>query len=64
MAFNSISKLTWPHQSSMYFLPNALTQADMEDDTYEASEDKSEKLHFGLCNVVFEQDSCNGNGKL
>lgn len=48
----------------MYFLPNALTQADMEDDTYEASEDKSEKLHFGLCNVVFEQDSCNGNGKL
>ncbi|KAF7473701.1 tubulin polyglutamylase complex subunit 2 [Marmota monax] len=64
MTINSISKLTQLNQSSMYSLPNAPTLADLEDDTYEASEDQPEKPHFDSRNVIFELDSCSGNGKV
>ncbi|XP_033033827.1 tubulin polyglutamylase complex subunit 2 isoform X2 [Trachypithecus francoisi] len=64
MAINSISKLTQLTQSSMYSLPNAPTLADLEDDTHEASDDQPEKPHFDSRSVIFELDSCNGNGKV
>ncbi|KAM4802847.1 tubulin polyglutamylase complex subunit 2 isoform X1 [Urocitellus parryii] len=64
MTINSISKLTQLNQSSMYSLPNAPTLADLEDDTYEASEDQPEKPHFDSRSVIFELDSCSGNGKV
>ncbi|XP_045383630.1 tubulin polyglutamylase complex subunit 2 [Lemur catta] len=64
MTINSISKLTQLNQSSMYSLPNAPTLADLEDDTHEASEDQPEKPHFDSRSVIFELDSCNGNGKV
>ncbi|EHB00727.1 AMN1-like protein [Heterocephalus glaber] len=37
MAINSISKLTELNQSFMYSLPNALTLADLEDNTYKVN---------------------------
>lgn len=64
MTINSISKLTQLNQSSMYSLPNAPTLADLEDDIHEGSEDQPEKPHFDSRNVIFELDSCNGNGKV
>uniref|UniRef100_A0A8C8YHC1 Knr4/Smi1-like domain-containing protein n=1 Tax=Prolemur simus TaxID=1328070 RepID=A0A8C8YHC1_PROSS len=64
MTINSISKLTQLNQSSMYSLPNAPTLADLEDDTQEAGEDQPEKPHFDSRSVIFELDSCNGNGKV
>ncbi|XP_041526090.1 tubulin polyglutamylase complex subunit 2-like [Microtus oregoni] len=50
-------------QSSLYSLPNAPTLADLEDDD-EANEDQPEKPHFDSRSVIFELDSCNGNGKV
>ncbi|XP_069324548.1 tubulin polyglutamylase complex subunit 2 isoform X1 [Eulemur rufifrons] len=37
---------------------------DLEDDIHEASEDQPEKPHFDSRSVIFELDSCNGNGKV
>ncbi|XP_011799041.1 PREDICTED: tubulin polyglutamylase complex subunit 2 isoform X3 [Colobus angolensis palliatus] len=37
---------------------------DLEDDTHEASDDQPEKPHFDSRSVIFELDSCNGNGKV
>ncbi|XP_040840852.1 tubulin polyglutamylase complex subunit 2 [Ochotona curzoniae] len=64
MTINSISKLIQLNQSSMYSLPNAPTLADLEDDVHEGSEDQPAKPHFDSRNVIFELDSCNGNGKV
>ncbi|XP_012870399.1 PREDICTED: tubulin polyglutamylase complex subunit 2 isoform X3 [Dipodomys ordii] len=64
MTINSISKLTQLNHSSMYSLPNAPTLADLEDDTQEANEDQPEKPHFDSRSVIFELDSCSGNGKV
>ncbi|XP_004703018.1 tubulin polyglutamylase complex subunit 2 [Echinops telfairi] len=64
MVINSISKLTQLNQSSMYSLPGAPTLADLEDDIAEAGEDQPEKPHFDSRSVIFELDSCNGNGKV
>ncbi|XP_049990859.1 tubulin polyglutamylase complex subunit 2 [Alexandromys fortis] len=63
MVINGISKLTQLIQSSLYSLPNAPTLADLEDDD-EANEDQPEKPHFDGRSVIFELDSCNGNGKV
>ncbi|XP_006889255.1 PREDICTED: tubulin polyglutamylase complex subunit 2 isoform X2 [Elephantulus edwardii] len=65
MAINSISRLTQLNQSSMYSLPNAPTLADLEDDTEEGTlEELPAKPHFDSRSVIFELDSCNGNGKV
>uniref|UniRef100_A0A8C6WAR8 Tubulin polyglutamylase complex subunit 2 n=1 Tax=Nannospalax galili TaxID=1026970 RepID=A0A8C6WAR8_NANGA len=63
MVINGISKLTQLSQSSLYSLPNAPTLADLEDDD-EGNEDQPEKPHFDSRSVIFELDSCNGNGKV
>ncbi|XP_048191780.1 LOW QUALITY PROTEIN: tubulin polyglutamylase complex subunit 2-like [Perognathus longimembris pacificus] len=64
MTINSISKMTQLNQSSVYSLPNSPTLADLEDDLQEANEDQPEKPHFDSRSVIFELDSCSGNGKV
>ncbi|XP_040589983.1 LOW QUALITY PROTEIN: tubulin polyglutamylase complex subunit 2-like [Mesocricetus auratus] len=63
MVINGISKLTQLNQSSMYSLPNAPTLADLEDDE-EGNEEQPEKPRLDCRSVIFELDSCNGNGKV
>ncbi|XP_030047753.1 tubulin polyglutamylase complex subunit 2 [Microcaecilia unicolor] len=70
MVINSISKLTQLGSSSMYNLPNAPTLADLEDDVEEevslseGNKKGREKPCFNSRNLIFELDSCSGNGKV
>ncbi|XP_038600235.1 tubulin polyglutamylase complex subunit 2 isoform X1 [Tachyglossus aculeatus] len=65
MMINDLSRLTKLSESSMYSLPNAPTLADLEDDTdEEASDDQPDKPHFDSRSLIFELDSCRGNGKV
>ncbi|XP_069603559.1 tubulin polyglutamylase complex subunit 2 isoform X2 [Ranitomeya imitator] len=62
MVVNSISNLIHLKGSSSYSLPNSPTLADLDDDSDE--EGLSEKPHFDSRNMIFELDSCDGNGKV
>ncbi|XP_007497962.2 tubulin polyglutamylase complex subunit 2-like isoform X2 [Monodelphis domestica] len=64
LVINSISNLTQLTQSAVYTLPNSPTLEDLEDEEDEANEDRPEKPHFDARSVIFELDSCNGNGKV
>ncbi|XP_044517453.1 tubulin polyglutamylase complex subunit 2-like isoform X2 [Gracilinanus agilis] len=64
LVINSIANLTQLTQSAMYTLPNSPTLEDLEDEEDEANEDQPEKPHFDSRSIIFELDSCNGNGKV
>ncbi|XP_043834536.1 tubulin polyglutamylase complex subunit 2-like isoform X3 [Dromiciops gliroides] len=64
LVINSIANLTQLTQSAMYTLPNSPTLEDLDDEEDEANEDQPEKPHFDSRSIIFELDSCNGNGKV
>ncbi|XP_020823055.1 tubulin polyglutamylase complex subunit 2-like isoform X2 [Phascolarctos cinereus] len=64
LMINSIGHLTQLTQSAVYTLPNSPTLEDLEDEEDEANEDQPEKPHFDSRSLIFELDSCNGNGKV
>ncbi|XP_074064115.1 tubulin polyglutamylase complex subunit 2-like isoform X4 [Macrotis lagotis] len=64
LVINSIANLTQLTQSAMYTLPNSPTLEDLDDEEDEDNEDQPEKPHFDSRNIIFELDSCNGNGKV
>ncbi|XP_072453128.1 tubulin polyglutamylase complex subunit 2-like isoform X6 [Notamacropus eugenii] len=64
LTINSIANLTQLTQSAMYTLPNSPTLEDLDDEEEEANEDQPEKPHFDSRSIIFELDSCNGNGKV
>ncbi|XP_077202703.1 tubulin polyglutamylase complex subunit 2 isoform X2 [Paroedura picta] len=67
MLINSISKLNRLGAAAAYALPNTPTLADLEDTDEEeekGNQDQPEKPHFDSRSLIFELDSCGGNGKV
>ncbi|XP_039174664.1 tubulin polyglutamylase complex subunit 2 [Crotalus tigris] len=65
MTINSISKLTRLSVSPAYALPSAPTLADLEDsDEEEGNKEQPKRPHLDSRSLIFELDSCSGNGKV
>ncbi|XP_032069681.1 tubulin polyglutamylase complex subunit 2 isoform X1 [Thamnophis elegans] len=65
MTINSISKLNRLTVSPAYTLPSAPTLADLEDsDEEEGNKEQPKRPHLDARCLIFELDSCAGNGKV